>query len=494
ELLNGGSYRNRTTLLGDIVDSSPTYVSATGTVYVGANDGMLHAFDASSGEELFAYIPASVVGDDLASLASTDYSHKYFVDGPITVSTTSQTSNKNILVGALGRGGKGLYALNVTSPASFSASNVLWEVTETTGTTGNMGKILGQPFIAKLNDGSTALVTGNGFNSTNGCPVLLIYNVTTGALIKQISAGSTYCGTGTTYTTTNGLNAPTGWDDDSSGTVDYVYAADLQGHVWKFDLSSTSTSSWGLSNSSKPVFTATYTSGSTSTAQPITSGVLLAENASTGDTWVFVGTGKYLEESDITDTSVQTMYGFIDSTSSSTSTTLTPSDLKSRAMYSTTTTASDGTSTSVRSFEAYSTLASTYQGWYINLVIDDDEEGERVVQTPESSGNYLIFSTIIPSEDTGCSSSGTSWIYALNMFTGTSNSSSYFDLNDDGTADTTALGTAVGGVSVGTGMTSLAALLNGLLVTSDSSGTLTSTTTVSGSGVRVSWREVRKED
>ncbi|MFT4257215.1 MAG: PilC/PilY family type IV pilus protein [Pseudoxanthomonas sp.] len=491
ELLQDGTLRNRTTLLGDIVDSSPTYVSATNTVYAGANDGMLHAFNAATGAELFAYIPASVVGDDLASLASTSYSHKYFVDGPITVSTTSQTSSKNILVGALGRGGKGLYALDVTSPTSFDEDDVLWEVTETTGTAGNMGKILGQPFIAKLNNGVTALVTGNGINSSNGCPVLLIYNVTTGALIKQISADDDYCGTGTTYTTTNGLNAPTGWDDDSSGTVDYVYAADLQGHIWKFDLSATSTSSWALSNGSKPVFTATY--GST-TAQPVTSGVMLAENSSTGDTWVFFGTGKYLQTSDITDTSVQTMYGFIDSTSSTTSITLTPSDLTARKMYETT---SSSTGETVRSFEDNDALDTDTEGWYINLVVDGGTaEGERVITTPQSYGSYLIFSTVIPSVSTGCSSSGTSWIYALDMFTGTSSAESYFDLDSDGDTsdDTTTAGTAVGGVSVSSGMASLAALLNGKLVTSDSSGTLTSVTTASITGSRVSWREIRKED
>ncbi|MFT4247798.1 MAG: PilC/PilY family type IV pilus protein [Pseudomonas sp.] len=490
EIQNGGSYRNRSTVLGDIADSSPTYVSATDTVYVGANDGMLHAFNAATGVELFAYVPAAVVGDDLATLADSDYSHKYFVDGPIAVSTTAQTTKKNVLVGALGRGGKGLYALNVTSPTSFSASDVLWEVTETTGTTGNMGKILGQPFIAKLNNGVTALVTGNGVNSSNGHAVLLVYNVLTGALIKQIDTGVG----GTTSATTNGLFAPTGWDEDGSGTVDYVYAGDLQGNVWKFDLSSTSTGSWALGNSSKPLFTATYTSDGTSTTQPITSGVLVAEKSSSGDTWVFVGTGKYLETADITDTSVQTMYGFIDASEDSSGTTLTPSDLTSRAMYETT---SSSTSETVRSFESSSALDTDTEGWYINLVVDGGTaEGERVVTTPQSYGSYLIFSSITPSESSGCSSSGSSWIYALDMFTGTSSSTSYFDLDGDGDTsdDTTALGTAVGGKSISSGMASVAALLNGKLVVGDSSGSTTSVTTTSVTSTRVSWREIRKED
>lgn len=479
EIQNGGTLRNRSTILGDIVDSSPAYVSSTDTVYVGANDGMLHAFNASNGKELFAYVPGAIVGSNLATLADSSYSHKYFVDGPIVVSTTSQTSGKNILVGAFGRGGKGLYALNVTSPTTFAANQVLWEVTETTN--GNMGKILGEPFIAKLNNGVTALVTGNGVNSSKGHAVLLIYNLSTGALIKEIDTGVG----GTTSATTNGLFAPTGWNDDGNGTIDYIYAGDLQGHVWKFDLSSTSSGDWSVANDGEALFIATDDNGA---AQPITGGVLLAEKSSTGDAWMFFGTGKYIETDDIQDTSVQTLYGIIDSNA-----TVARSELTARTVTETTSSSSGET---VRSFESNSALPADSKGWYVNLVVNGNKDGERIVSTPLSYGSYLVVSSIIPSGDDCQSNQGTGWVYALDMFTGTSSANSYFDLNNNDTTtdDTTTSGTAVGGVSIGSGMASTAALLNGKLVVSDSSGTTTSLTTTGVSSNRVSWREVRREN
>lgn len=478
EIQNGGTLRNRSTVLGDIVDSSPTYVSATDTVYVGANDGMLHAFDAASGKELFAYVPGGIDTDDLASYADSDYSHRYFVDGPITVSTRAQTTSQNILVGALGRGGKGLYALDVTSPSTFSSSKVLWEATETTNK--NMGKILGQPFIAKLNSGVTALVTGNGVNSASGHAVLLVYNLSTGALIKEIDTGVG----GATAATTNGLFAPTGWDEDSSGTVDYVYAGDLQGNVWKFDLSASASASWSVDNGGEPLFTATDASGA---AQPITGGMLLAEKTSTGDTWVFFGTGKYLESDDIEDTSLQTLYGIIDEGS-----TTARSELTARTITSTT---SSSTGETVRAFESNTALPSGSKGWYVNLAVGGVEEGERIISTPLSYGSYLVVSSIIPSGD-GCQSNGTGWVYALDMFTGTSGSDSYFDLDGDGSTsdETTKAGSAVGGVSISSGMASVAALMNGKLAVGDSSGTTTSISTATVGNSRVSWREVLKEN
>jgi type IV pilus assembly protein PilY1 len=315
--------------------------------------------------------------------------------------------------------------------------------------------------------------------------VLLTYPVLTGALIKEIDTGVG----GTTVATTNGLFAPTGWDDDSSGTVDYVYAGDLQGHVWKFDLSSSTSSSWTVGNGGESLFTATDSDG---TAQPITGGMLVAEKSSTGDTWVFFGTGKYIESDDLEDTSVQTLYGVIDESEDSSGTTLTRSSLTSRGLHQTTSTS---TSETVRSFDTHASLPSGSDGWYVDLVVNSDEEGERIISTPLSYGSYLIVSSVIPSSD-GCTSNGTGWVYSLDMFTGTSSSTSYFDLDGNGSTsnDTTALGTSVGGVSTSSGMASVAALLNGKLVVGDSSGSTTTKSTITATSSRVSWREIRKED
>src|SRR5690349_9445350 len=160
--------------LGDIVDSSPFYVADSQTVFVGANDGMLHAFNAtntsSAGTERFAYIPRGVTMKLLAELADPAYGtnttnkpHRFFVDGPLVVSSLARTPGKNYLVGALGRGGRGVYGLDVTNPASFSTTSVLWDKSGDTAPD-NMGNVISEPLISKLNSDVTAAVVANGPN------------------------------------------------------------------------------------------------------------------------------------------------------------------------------------------------------------------------------------------------------------------------------------------------------------------------------------------
>ncbi|WP_334135630.1 pilus assembly protein, partial [Tepidimonas sp.] len=124
----GGTLRNRPAgnVLGDIVHSTPVYLKENDTVFVGANDGMLHAFDGTTGRERFAYIPSALLSR-LKALSEPSYTHQYFVDGELAVSSRMDTGGKNILVATLGRGGRGLFALDVTTPASFGPSHVLWE-------------------------------------------------------------------------------------------------------------------------------------------------------------------------------------------------------------------------------------------------------------------------------------------------------------------------------------------------------------------------------
>ena len=172
----GGTLRNRDSLLGDIVNSSPMYAPDTKTLFVGANDGMLHAFNALTGAELFTFVPAGLNFADLATLSDPQYTHKYFVDGPVVVSNFKQTPGKNYLVGALGRGGKGIFGLDVTSPSSFAAANVLWELRDDGG---DMGMVINEPQIITLNDSTNtkAVMFGNGINSANGHAVLFIVNL-----------------------------------------------------------------------------------------------------------------------------------------------------------------------------------------------------------------------------------------------------------------------------------------------------------------------------
>lgn len=464
-----GKLRPRTTLLGDIVDSSPAYVTDTNTVYIGANDGMLHAFDASNGQELFAYIPGIINFGNLADLSRRDYDHRWFVDGPITISSRSlsPTGDKNILVGTLGRGGKGLYALDVTTPASFGSSSVKWERRSTSGTpaTDNMGLVLGKPVLAKVRNGGTtsAVVLGNGINSGSDKAVLLVLNMDDGSVIREIP---------TDNTTNNGLFAPTGIYAADGKTLIYAYAGDLQGNVWKFDLTSSSPGSW----SAKKIFHAEKTSG---TPQPITGGIASAVDPRTNKRWVFFGTGSFLTSADANDTGAnkQSVYGVIDDII--TGSAYTRSNLTQRSV------TSDGAGE--RYFQDLVNL--TTKGWYLDL----PDDGERMVLDAQIDGSYMQFNTMMPSGDSCADASGSGYINAITPFSDmAAGDKSYFDLDGDGnTDDTGTSGRPTGSVKT-SGIPTLSLLLPG----EGRYGTADGVRKY-GKGKpqwnRVSWRELRND-
>ncbi|WP_241239990.1 PilC/PilY family type IV pilus protein [Xanthomonas sp. BRIP62418] len=493
ELVNGGTLRNRTSLLGDIVSSSPAYSSDTGTVYVGANDGMLHAFNATNGVEQFAYIPSSINFADLGSLSAPTYSHRYFVDGPVILSTRAQTPDRTILVGSLGKGGKGVYALDVTTPSNFSASNVKWERYGASGDAeaANIGFIQSRPFVARLNDGTTALVVANGINSTNDQAVLLVYNLETGTLLKQINTnvGSS--------SAPNGLSGATGWDADANGTVDYVYAGDVRGNVWKFDLSGVASGGWRVANTGSPIFTASYPVGTGSTLQPITADMTVALNPSTYETWLFFGTGRFMTTGDLTDKSGQSLYGIVDTATSASNTTLARTALTTRSITVT------GTQNGfpVRAFQPNSILPAGSRGWYIDLLKPAAVtggavtlEGERIVSEAQLFNRTLLVSSIIPTAS-ACQADGTGYINALDAFTGTSGTESFFDLDGDGSfSDETVGGLPVGSVNLGVGMPTLGNVLRGKIVVGGSKGSLGSVNIADNRNTgRVSWREIIRD-
>lgn len=460
--------RRRTSVLGDIVNSSPAYDAETNTLYVGANDGMLHAFDASSGEELFAYIPSIINLGLLSTLSRGDYAHRYFVDGPIAVSRRSLTpGGENILVGSLGRGGKGLYALDVTNPASMAASNFKWERAETTSN--NMGLVLSKPLLASVNAGTRtpAVVVGNGPNSTNERAVLIVLDLDTGTVIREIDTG-----VGSALLP-NGLSSATGVYGSDGRTLAYVYAGDMQGNVWKFDLTSATPADWTATR----LFKAEDEDGN---AQPISGGVAVGVHPLTRKRWVFFGTGRYLtaEDAQPESTDVQSMYGFIDENA-----TRTREDLTERAV--------QVTEGNVRAFQSRAALPAASKGWYIDLPVS----GERIVQDAQLAGRFLVTASIIPAGG-ACSSSGTGYINALDAFTGTSGSLSYFDLNGDGATEDTAVtgGLPVGSVNLGNGMPTLPNLLRGLLGVGGSGGAgLNTVRTAAPRWDRASWREIRRD-
>lgn len=459
-----GELRERAGLVGDIVGSSPAFVKDTGTLYVGANDGMLHAFDASNGSELFAYIPNIINWSNLASLSHGDYSHKFFVDGPIVVSNRTLTTGKNILVGALGKGGKGLFALDVTTPASFGVDNFKWERAETP--LNNMGLVIGKPILGKVPGGQSAVIFGNGMNSTNEKAVLIVLDIETGAVLREINTniGST--------ATPNGLSSPVGVYGQDGKTIAYVYAGDMLGNVWKFDLTA---------NTATRLFTAVGPNG----AQPISGGLAVATHPLTKKRWVFFGTGRFLtlQDANASNTAVHSMYGFEEGT-----TAYARSDLTQRTI---TVTSATSSGYPVRGFEAKAPLPSGSKGWYVDL----PGAGERIVQDAQIVSSFLVTASMITGGD-ACEPDGSGYINAVDAFTGTSSGGSYFDLNNDGSTDDKALtgDLPIGSVNVGIGMPTLPNLLRGMIVVGGTGGSdLRSPRTQNPRWDRVSWREVRKD-
>lgn len=439
-------------VLGDIVDSAPAYVgppsfdypdnlesasyyafrsnytSRTPMIYVGANDGMLHAFDAATGQEKLAFVPNGVYAN-LAQLTSPNYSHRYYADGsPTVVDTFYSSAWHTTLVAGLGGGGRSVYALDVTNPSNFSEANaaslVKWEYTDS-----DLGYVYGQPGIAKLNAGNSSIwaaVFSNGYNSTTGVASLYIVNVETGALIAKLSTN-----TGSS-TIPNALATPTLIDADANGTVDYVYAGDLQGNVWKFDLCNMNNQAVCASNtngwSATKVFVAQDASGS---AQPITSAIEVTRQFSGDGYQLFFGTGKYLESSDISTTGAQTFYSVWDRFSSAFSVS-TRSNLQQQSITSTTTVSGSTYRTTSSNTVDWDSPAGTgtQRGWYMDL----PASGERVVSDPTLYSNRILFTTMIPNS-TACSGGGTGWLMELDATTGGALGGATFDVNGDGIVD-----------------------------------------------------------
>jgi type IV pilus assembly protein PilY1 len=441
ELQNGGTLRDRRSPIGDIVNSSPFYQRETGMVFIGANDGMLHGIDSDTGKVLFSYVPAGIDVASFASLSDPYYFHHFFVDGQMDVSSAAQGSGKNILVGALGRGGKGVFALDVTgvkaSPSGFLASNVLWD--KTAASDNDMGYVLGQPLVRKGNNGTSLVIVGNGVESTNGKAVLYIYVLNSSGTISSTLKFDTLVAGG------NGMSEPRAADTDGNGTVDAIYAGDLKGNLWKLDVSDASTSRWdfayatnnGANGTPLPMFTARDPLGN---AQPITGAVALAREPGSGKIFVNFGTGKLLSQSDVvTQSSIeqtQTLYGLIDD--GQPITTYSGNQYTELQQRTIAYVGTDSTGRTARSFEAYSVLPTTKRGWYLNLATNAQTyaRGERVVTAPLIRGRASWVSSLVPNLGEGCANTGKGFLNVLDVFTGTNPSGgSFIDVNGNGQGD-----------------------------------------------------------
>ena len=414
-----GPLRKRARVLGDIISSSPYYVRDTRTLYIGSNDGMLHAFEADTGNELFAYAPNALM-PKLHKLSSPTYSHEYFVDGEIAVSVRSETPGEQEHPRRNpGPGWQGLVCAGCHRPDQLRRFRGAVGVHR-----GRPGRGAGQAGDRQVEQpGKMAVLVGNGYNSNSERAVLYVIDLETGALIRKIDTQAGSAGD------TNGLTTPRGWDDDANGTLDVVYAGDRLGNVWKFDLSSSNPASWGSAFSSAgvpaPFFVARDAGGK---RQPITGGMSIGVNPRRGDPnfgklFVFFGSGQYILSGDITDKSVQTWYGLIDTGTSIPDRTV--------LMPRTITTESTIGGSAVRAFStALAGDMAGKRGWYIDLEPPSGANGERITSDAKFLGSVLLVTSIVPSTDM-CKPGGDGFLNAVDPFSGGALSTVFFDANRD---------------------------------------------------------------
>ena len=400
-------YRYREATLGDAIESQPAFVgkpyfkyadtgyaayitaktSRPKTVYMGTNDGMLHAFNAVDGTERWAFVPTLVI-PDLWHLADKNYAsqHRNYVNGrPVIadVYDTAAAAWRTILVAGLNGGGRGYYALDITNPA---APSLLWEISSSTEA--NIGYSYGYPVVTKKADGTWVVLFTSGYNNTspgNGEGYLYVRNALTGAHIARIGTGA-----GDT-TTPSGLAKISNYANDPTrnNTSVYVYGGDILGNVWRFNINN---------NTVLKLATLKDPSGA---AQPVTAAPELG--VAYGKRLVFVGTGKYLEKSDLENTQRQTLYAIKDD---NLATTLVNPRLSLVRQTLTTLGATRTASQNEMDFRID-------PGWFIDL----SDSGERIHVEPILDSGLLIAPSTVPS-NTVCSPGGYGWLNYFNYLNG----------------------------------------------------------------------------
>lgn len=422
----GGPLRARPSRQGDIVNSKLWRVAARqgrrSMLYVGGNDGMLHGFDAASGEEQIAYLPEGQHAK-ATMLTRPGYRHAYFVDGsPLSGDLylgqrggRDASRRSTYLAGFPGAGGRGYFVLDVTDPDAFDAANaralVVLDITATSGVTGmdhDIGHITGDPAvepgdpstsrqITRMNNGRWALVIGNGVNSTDERAVLLIQYLDKGKeLVKIPTEVDRETGRG------NGLATPRLIDLDGDGTPDLAYAGDLHGNLWKFDLGAANENGWKLAFDGVPLFVAKDPSEA-ALPQPITTAPVWKAHPAGGLMLAF-GTGRALTVADRADRQVQTVYGIRDDTPSGRrpghgrGAVLTGRDrLVTQTLRSDDAAQGFGT---VSSHQVTYTGSQGRDGWFLDLPV----AGERVLQNPGwFEGDLIDIWSAVPatSDDAG---------------------------------------------------------------------------------------------
>jgi type IV pilus assembly protein PilY1 len=412
------------------------------TLYVGANDGMLHGFNARTLKENFAYVPASAHAN-LKALADPDYSHLYFVDGASNAQDAWLGNDwKTIVLGSTGAGGRSYFALDVEAPETMGAANVLWEfMDDELGIALGMAEVgfgcveremdnsSGTPVVAKncvAGKDTWFAAFGNGVNSKSDEARLFLVNLGNGDKLADLPVPGGL--------TANGLSTPLLVDADGDLAVDLIYAGDLRGNLWKFNVSDPDRNKWTVNK----LLIATDKDGK---PQPITTrptvalarqldlgrdGAGKAIQCSTANcVMVSVGTGKLFEANDVvndmTDMSTQSLYVVRDECGKSCSNNgvAERGNLEVKTLERVTTTlAATGETVEGRGFDSASrkkTDFTKHKGYVVDLGLL--APGERVIANPartptKATKGYFVYSSFMPSNDP-CAGGGEGWITVL---------------------------------------------------------------------------------
>lgn len=267
-------------------------------VMVGSNEGMVHAFDAQTGAERFAYVPHEVA-KEMARLANRNVSdERLLMDGPL-VETDAYFEGgwKNVVLGTTGAGPAAVFALNMsdTTDAGLGTKTLMWEHDK--GTLKELGHVLSAPEVGVLRDGTWVAVFGNGYESASRRARLFVVDLKTGRLLRDMDTG------------VGSKESPNGLGGvkllrDGNGVITAAYAGDLLGNLWKFDLASHRSPEWKVAFGGKPMFKSE--NGRPFTAAPAT------VTHPRGGVMVLAATGKLFEEGDEKLRELQSAYGLWD--------------------------------------------------------------------------------------------------------------------------------------------------------------------------------------
>lgn len=508
-------FRTRTHVLGDIVDSLPVYVGAplgkytdtgylafkaanssrTAQVYVAANDGMLHAFNAASGDETWAIIPSAAL-PSLYQLASENYgnNHSFILDGSPVVndvydktcsSPNAQDCWKTVLVAGFNKGSSGYYAIDVTNPTSpkglwefkysstcASVNSVTKQPTADTYADCHLGYSYGNPIIGKMADGTWAVFITSGYNNDDGQGYLYVLDIISGKILYRIGTG---VGSSSTQ---SGLSRINGWVDNGTtdNTITRIYGGDLLGNIWRFDVNNT------LAPTGREAILLATATDSSGVAQPITTKPELA--LVDGMPFIYVGTGKFLGSSDVSTTQTQTIWAIKDSlgTPSTTGTALVANLRSTLGQRILKVDSSDATKRDITAATGSSCQPGV--GWYIDLI----DTGERINIDPRVISGTLDFYSNVP-QSSACTTGGYAWHNYINYKTGCSLSTSSNNQASQKIVNSNGSMSLVSGVTyVGLASGGVVAEVRG------ADGTITKVSVNSDQGAvagkRVSWREI----